>query len=125
MELLRVAGHAPVTLHIYDVVDHTAVVAANKVLRMFGSGAFHVGIEVFGREWSYGGLPAGSTNSAEMTGVGFNEPRSCSFGRYKESVYLGRTNISEAAFHQIIEVMQKEWPGYAYDVLSFNCCGFC
>merc|ERR1712113_713229 len=46
---------AKVTAHIYELeYDGPVLRRLSSVLGSLGAGAFHVGVEVFGREWMYG-----------------------------------------------------------------------
>merc|ERR1719229_582486 len=54
------------------------------MLRPFGTGVFHCGVEVFGKEWSFRGTEVG-------TGVFWCLPQNCSAHTYVETVYMGYT----------------------------------
>merc|ERR1719270_1580242 len=48
----------PVVLHVYDIeqlrdLGPNEVKALNQILRPFGTGAFHCGVEIFGEEYSF------------------------------------------------------------------------
>lgn len=88
-EVLDRSKHAPVMLHIYDVVDDTKLERLNDVLHFFGAGAYHAGVEVHGIEWSFGGFPPDSGAAPDQPGIGCYPPRECSFGKYRESVLVG------------------------------------
>lgn len=103
-----------VTLHIYDVDCSSGMQALNRVLSMWGTGAFHAGVEVFGREWSFGS-PGGIYTSV---------PRCCEEHHYFESVPMGHTTMVRKQFNKLIQVLQMEWRGCEYDVLTRNCCHF-
>jgi len=105
---------APVTLHIYDVGGSSAVTGLNKALSAAGTGAFHGGVEVYGKEWSFGGCDSG-------TGVFDCPPKGCDVHKYRESVDLGSTTLSEGEVMAIIERMSDAWPGVEYDILRKNC----
>jgi len=104
----------PVTLHIYDVSTDTRVGQINEYLEAIGTGAFHGGVEVAGKEWSYGYVPDG-------TGVFSGDPKSCSAHKYRESLDMGETDLSEEEIEVVLEELKGDWPGFEYDLLRRNC----
>eukprot|EP00416_Gambierdiscus_australes_P027381 CAMPEP_0171073426 /NCGR_PEP_ID=MMETSP0766_2-20121228/11507_1 /TAXON_ID=439317 /ORGANISM="Gambierdiscus australes, Strain CAWD 149" /LENGTH=193 /DNA_ID=CAMNT_0011530117 /DNA_START=78 /DNA_END=655 /DNA_ORIENTATION=- len=89
--------------------------AANTVLRTLGTGAFHCGLEVHQREWSY-----------EGEGIYCCGPKLWSQGSYFEAVPLGSTEMSEDEVFEALDRMEQEgWIGDRYDLLEKNCCHFC
>jgi len=112
-----------VLLHVYDVgrleqLGPQEVKALNRVLRPFGSGAFHCGVEVYGREWSFKAEHAG-------TGVCSCRPKSCESHSFSDSLLMGTTSLSKSEVKALIKVLEMEWPGRCYDSLRRNCCHFC
>jgi len=122
--LSRVAAQAPVFLSVYDVVDHQGLVRLNNVLRVAGSGAYHAAVEINGQEYSFGGFPPDEDIPPDETGVFVSEPRQCHFGNFRESLFMGRTELSEEAFEALIAQLSQEWVGISYDLLGRNCCHF-
>jgi len=110
-------GGEPVWLHIYDVSGAT-VQWINNVIRPVGTGAFHAGVEVFGQEWSFGYA------IESRTGVYPCKPRCNTQHKYRESVEMGATTLTEAEVQALVEEMRKEWMGCTYDLLVHNCCHF-
>jgi len=109
----------PVTLHVYDAFTRPDFVVCNRaLLQLFGTGAFHCGVQVYGREWSYGSTRSG-------TGVFCHEPMSPPGAPPCESISMGTVELSTARFHHIIENLAMEWVGSEYDLLAQNCCHFC
>mmetsp|Transcript_46636 Transcript_46636/g.84156 ORF Transcript_46636/g.84156 Transcript_46636/m.84156 type:complete len:273 (+) Transcript_46636:72-890(+) len=106
-----------VTLHLYDLGADAKVGQANAYMEACGTGAFHGGLEVYGKEYSYGYVPDGS-------GIFTNEPKGCKAHTYRESIDLGTTSKTEDEVAQIIEDLKLEWPGFEYDLLRKNCCFF-
>jgi len=105
-----------VLLHVYDVeedlraMNHFLVFSMEDVAL---GGAFHVGIEVFGSEWSYGSL-----------GVQVDPPRSIDGHVYRCSILLGETELTEEQVAtELVELCQL-WRGKDYDMLDSNCCSF-
>lgn len=113
-------GSPYVTLHIYELGNSKTIVTLNKILRPIGSGAFHCGVEVYGREWSYSDAECG-----EGTGVFYSKPRNCPDHTYFESVKIGKTANPESAVIELVHLMAQDWLVKKYDTLTFNCCHFC
>jgi hypothetical protein len=84
-----------------------------------GTGAFHVGVEVYGSEWSYGRIQSG-------TGVYalYDKPETCSIHHFRESLDVGTTNLSPEEVMGIIAELSEEWLGCDYDLLRRNCVSF-
>merc|ERR1712125_207757 len=93
--------------------------ALNRVLRVFNTGAFHCGVEVYNQEWSY------RRTKTKKTGVFSVNPRRCPGANYCESVDMGMTFLSHEQIADVIKVLSSEWQGTAYDLLKLNCCHFC
>lgn len=113
-----------VTLHVYDIGvpghgggSRGGVAAMNKLLRLLGTGAFHCGIEIHGREWSFRATDVG-------TGIFWEQPRRCLGHTYRESVPMGEIRLSEGHVLRLLKLMEGEWWGITYDTLTRNCCHF-
>jgi hypothetical protein len=77
-------------------------------------GAFHVGVEVFGQEWSFG-----------TVGVCPGAPRHHDVHIYRQSITLGRTKCERETVDEILADMATgAWRGETYDILFKNCCAF-
>lgn len=103
-----------VLLHVYDINETLQV--ANQLLAFTIreaalGGAFHVGVEVFGAEWSYG-----------VNGVSSSTPRTVDGHVYRGTVILGRTTLID--FTREVHVMCRTWLGSEYDLIGQNCCSF-
>jgi len=103
-----------VTLHIYDVGKDSKIGAANQYLSALGTGAFHGGVEVNDVEWSYGFNPDG-------TGVFCNKPKACSMHIFRESIDMGKTELSREEINDLVLKLKATWPGFEYDLLRHNC----
>eukprot|EP00449_Zooxanthella_nutricula_P064171 CAMPEP_0198557484 /NCGR_PEP_ID=MMETSP1462-20131121/88713_1 /TAXON_ID=1333877 /ORGANISM="Brandtodinium nutriculum, Strain RCC3387" /LENGTH=178 /DNA_ID=CAMNT_0044288269 /DNA_START=52 /DNA_END=585 /DNA_ORIENTATION=- len=108
---------APVVLHVYDLGHSGEMRTVNAVLQTLGTGAFHCGVEIYGREWSFQASPRGS-------GVFVCQPRRCPSHSYRTSVDMGCTRFSEQQVLQTVQDMRVEWPGTCYDLLTRNCCHY-
>ncbi|CAI2381636.1 unnamed protein product [Moneuplotes crassus] len=98
-----------IILNIYDLSP------ANKYLYSVGLGFYHTGVEVNGKEWSFGGNP-------EMTGTGVfdSEPLSLEGEAYRASVELG-TISSMSEFYRALEIVKQDFEANQYNVLTKNC----
>lgn len=103
-----------VLLNIYDLNEKWLI--ANNIFHEdleFG-GAFHAGVEVYGREWSFGN-----------TGVFFNRPKCHDVHVYRQTIVIGCTNYGPEEVEAILEdEMFPSWAGRSYDLFSRNCCTF-
>lgn len=117
----------PVVLNVYDWSGRKAIVAMNKWACCGCSGggvmgAFHAGVEVLGREYSFGWNDEGST------GVFWVEPKGAEalFGhRFKQRVVLGTITTTMDELNAIVGQVEDEWMGYMYDMWHKNCNHFC
>jgi len=109
-----------VILHIYDVTTHDFVAVVNDALKRLpvGTGAFHGAVQVYGMEWSYG-------FTAEGSGVFYGPPKECPAHRYRESIDMGVTPLTEFQVAKLMQQLEEEWLGGDYDLLRHNCCSFC
>lgn len=105
---------AGVILHIYDVSTDPNIAEVNKIMVAMGTGAFHGGVEVYRKEWSYG-------YSEKETGVFCCSPKGCTAHHYRESVPMGETKMTPAEVGKVLEKLMKEWKGPDYDLLRHNC----
>jgi len=108
---------AKVTLHIYHVTDMTTVQRVNKVLKAVGTGAFHAGVEVYGKEWSFGFTDGG-------TGLFVSDPGECEAHSYIKAMPVGSTDLTKEEVTDLLRELAAEWQGEDYDVLRCNCCHF-
>uniref|UniRef100_A0A7S2KS12 PPPDE domain-containing protein n=1 Tax=Zooxanthella nutricula TaxID=1333877 RepID=A0A7S2KS12_9DINO len=122
---LRVQAPAPVTLHVYDVGESGAVSVVNRLLRPFGTGLFHCGVEVYGWEWSFSFAQPDDHSVFEGTGVFCCPPTVCEGHKYSVSVPMGRTSASEADTLKLLQMMELDWPSVGYDLFKRNCHHFC
>eukprot|EP00931_Biecheleriopsis_adriatica_P066421 TRINITY_DN40788_c0_g1_i1.p1 TRINITY_DN40788_c0_g1~~TRINITY_DN40788_c0_g1_i1.p1 ORF type:complete len:276 (-),score=52.84 TRINITY_DN40788_c0_g1_i1:34-861(-) len=109
--LVRLLSEQSVILHVYDLNKELQKV--NHVMAATVGGAFHVGVECFGSEWSYG-----------VHGVCAEPARTATGHVYRGSIYLGRTTLQAAAFAQVVLRACQRWTGAEYQLLGHNCCNF-
>ena len=104
----------PVTLHVYDLGESRALAGLNSR----ALGAFHVAVEVYGYEWSYG------WNDDGETGVFACEPKQCEMHTYRESISMGNTTLSREQVNTLLDKLEPTWLGANYDMIARNCCHF-
>lgn len=104
---------APVYVHVYHLGNSYITWGLNKITDY---GAFHTGVEVYGREWSFG-----HTGTIGAPGICEDPPKGNPDHTYRETLAMGITLNSPDEVLEIIEEMQKEWLGISYDLLNRNC----
>lgn len=113
-----------VRLHIYDVSHESAIMQINQVFARKDSpvkfgGAFHVGVEVNALEWCYGFSQADT-----KPGVACVMPRGHPQHHFRQTVFLGYTELGAENISALISDMIEQYPGPDYDLLTRNCCHF-
>eukprot|EP00928_Gymnodinium_smaydae_P057846 TRINITY_DN41073_c0_g1_i1.p1 TRINITY_DN41073_c0_g1~~TRINITY_DN41073_c0_g1_i1.p1 ORF type:complete len:438 (+),score=98.66 TRINITY_DN41073_c0_g1_i1:56-1315(+) len=113
-----------VNVHVYDVSQEEKIQKLNRVLAHEYSpiklgGVFHAGVEVLGLEWSYG-----FSDDETRPGVSCNKPRLHPCHHYRQTVVLGKTELSEGEIGALLSSMLEEYPGDDYDLLRRNCVHF-
>jgi hypothetical protein len=91
----------------------------NSGLPSIGLGVYHSGIEVYGREISFGWSDMGRTGVFEI------QPR-CAASvmpkvTYKKTVVVGTAFVSRADVDLLLSKLVMEYPGSCYDVMDRNC----
>ena len=81
-------------------------------------GVFHGAVQVYGKEWSFGGT------RVNKSGVFACKPKGCPMHTYKQSIYMGDCKKTPEEVHAILTKMKDEWMGPDYDLLRKNCCSF-
>lgn len=109
-----VRTEVPIRLHVYDLAHSRALSGLNTR----ALGAYHVAVEVYGYEWSFG------WNDDEETGVFACEPKQCEMHTYRESLSMGTTTLSRDQVNSLLDKLEPTWLGDSYDITSKNCCHF-
>merc|ERR1711920_269612 len=110
--------------NIYDLGDSDVTCTINDVLtggsKALMGGLFHVGIEVFGTEWSFG------QTEEDRSGVFSLAPRSHTQHTYRTTVPLGETGMSMQEAHEVAERLsgQGQWKGNEYHSICNSCLNF-
>lgn len=106
---------AEVALSIYELHGTSALNLLTRAADM--GGAYHVGVEVYFLEWSFGWCEEGS-------GVYMVFPGQSTLGTFRERVPLGRTPLTPQEVFRILDMMRQELLGSKYDLLRCNCAHF-
>lgn len=107
-----------VLINVYELFafGHMNRITAPESLNL--GGAFHVGVVVYGREWSYGG------GSLRSSGLVCEPPRSNRQHRFRETLVMGKTPLSESQVSLILSGLMREWLPGDYHWLHRNCLAF-
>jgi len=114
-----------VLLNVYDVGEEDLVQKVNRYStlndRVLIGGVYHVGVQIYGREWGYGG-----TEDPGISGVSSCLPRFNYQHTYKCTIDLGATILNEVEVKSMIMQLQSSlvWEGINYDLLHQNCLHF-
>lgn len=102
-----------VFVNVYDVIEN------NSLLCSVGLGVHHAGIQVYDKEYQYGGREEG-------TGISTVEPRHSPPHVFREQFYIGQTDLSEPAVEELVESFRHNdsWMGNKYNLLKHNCVDF-
>ena len=71
------------------------------------------------REYAFGG------HDLESSGIFSVAPKTAYDLPLRESIYLGRTNMSPKEVEGLLNSLAPEWKGNSYDFLERNCNSFC
>jgi len=109
-----VAENAEVAINVYDKANSTL----NTLAKATGlGGVYHVGVEIYWNEWSFGYADSG-------TGVYNTALGESTLGEFRERIPLGHTRRSPFEVISILSALRLEWPGHTYDLLEHNCVHF-
>jgi len=104
-----------VLVRVYDLgTTYVTRGVLNRVAKSYG--AFHTGVEVYGREWSFG-----MTFDDVSTGVTWNPPGQNVDHTFRETLSMGYTTLSPTEVLKAIDRLKIEWRGNTYQLLTRNC----
>mmetsp|Transcript_64252 Transcript_64252/g.114101 ORF Transcript_64252/g.114101 Transcript_64252/m.114101 type:complete len:287 (-) Transcript_64252:89-949(-) len=103
-----------VLVRVYDLGKTVVTKGLNRMTKSMG--AFHSGVEIYGREWSFG-----MTFDEWSTGITWNDPGENPDHTYLETLSMGYTSKSPTEVWQLIEEMKAQWRGHTYHLLTRNC----
>lgn len=119
-DLAQSPWHPPcqVLLNVYEIAAFGQINRLTASERCPIGGALHVGVEVFGREWSYGG------GQGQGSGVVCEVPRRNRQHRFRETVVLEQTKLSDGEVALVIGELLESWHPNDYHWLHRNCLAF-
>ena len=84
-----------------------------KLRNLWDSDAVH------GIEFAFG------AHEYPSTGIFEGEPKQCDGFKFRESILIGKTDMSEAEVRSLMEELGKDYRGNAYNLITKNCNHFC
>ncbi|CAJ1399096.1 unnamed protein product [Effrenium voratum] len=106
-----------VTLHIYHLPSGWKYL--NQAMEFWGCGAFHLGVEVYGKEYSFQ-----ASQHEFVDGIQPCKPKMCRGYIFERSLQLGPTMLEPKQVNDLINRMRKEYSARDYDLYTRNCCHF-
>lgn len=103
----------PVYMHVYDIFW------TNNYTHSLGLGFYHSGIEVYGHEYGYGGHPFDFSGLIQK--IPKDEKELGDKFHYKETVFIGYTNLTEKQVQRMLVNLSREWHGSHYNLVLRNC----
>jgi hypothetical protein len=96
-----------VYLNVYDLSPHN--------WHSLGLGAYHTGVEIYGKEWTYG------NHDNASTGVFSIQPRSAASGVFREQMVIGSIIKTDNEVEGIVSGLKSKFLGNEYNLLTRNC----
>jgi hypothetical protein len=124
---LRPEQPVPVICNVYDLYwgpdKDGKKKKTNSGLTGVGLGVYHSGIEVYGREISFGFADDGSTGVFEV-------PSKCAAGvmpniTFKEAIIMGTLNRSKFEVDHLLQRLAQKYKGDTYDLVRKSCLYMC
>jgi len=108
----------PIFLHVYHLDSITSKL--NQVtVPLLNTGAFHVGVEVYGKEYSFGNSMPGESGIVVSP-----RAKEHPFHIYMKTVYRGFAPISEAEWIKLLKTLARKMRKTQYNILMNNCVTF-
>jgi len=98
-----------VILNVYDLAP------MNQYTYEFGFGVFHSGVEIAGKEFSFGG------HQYSSSGLFTVEPKNAAGAIFREAIEMGETTKSSQEVQAIVDSMASEFYGNTYHLVNKNC----
>jgi len=104
----------PVKVNVYDMTS------LNNYISSLGIGVYHCGLQIYDREYAYGG------HSYSFSGVFEIAPKDeIALGeenfKFKETITIGHTDFNHEEVREIINNLGNEFTGDRYHLLNKNC----
>lgn len=107
-----------ITLNVYDIStpsEPNLIPTLNSYASYAGLGVFHSGVEISGTEYCFGG------HDSSSTGVFTIPPRSAPDAIFRQSISMGRSNLSPRAIERVLDRAADDFQGNSYNLLTRNC----
>jgi hypothetical protein len=115
----------PIMLNVYDVSNDSRIENLNDYIKAVGAGGiFHVAIEVFGREWSFGSTRNNIKRCRNISGVFSSIPKQRPMHHYRETIYLGDCHLAHSQVQGILKSLKPLWLAHSYNLFRKKCCFF-
>jgi len=122
-------------------MPYTGTNTVNGILRVFGGGAYHLGIKAYGMEFAFGSsllsfTEFGSNDTLREGEITTTFPEAASGVRatipehffphkyFKRTFHLGSCGMPRHKFYEYINEKSEFWPRGDYDLLNHNCHDF-
>jgi len=107
---------------VYDLLGNLPFLGLNRALKVASVGVYHVGIEVYGVEVSFGGGQPPQATGVFIT----NMPGVNAVHHFYQKVELGKTAMTPEQFDHTLWILQHEptWRKGNYDIIKKNCIEF-
>lgn len=107
-----------VLVRVYDLGQTAFTRGYNSLAKSYG--AFHTGVQVYGKEWSFGM----TIDDDFATGITWCIPAQNPDHSFRETLSMGYTQCSPEQVMKILQSMKDDWRGCTYNVLARNCHNF-
>jgi len=111
-----------VRVHVYHCDQYTGFLN-NVLLKKQEIGIYHVGVEVYGQEWSFQ-YYEDTWNDSSVSGVMRCRPKSMTEYEHQETISLGCTPLGEDEVDTIVWQLHSDWPACSYHLTRHNCITF-
>ena len=111
-EVIETRGETgvPVYVNVYDMVEQ------NAYLYWAGIGIYHSGVEIYGREYAYGG------HEYDAPGIFATLPEHAPGNVvFRERILVGTTELSPQQVYRVVQELGREFKGNRYHLLQMNC----